>query len=362
MLLLMRNTARTWLADRRTRPESCERLLGDLPLRLLQQPDSQAPLLALLASLTRHTPARRAWLLLPAPQDGGWQELGEAPDACPHGQPLSAADGPQRCVTCLAAGRHRLICPLELERGRLAVLLLDYRRPPGWLLQRQAAQLAARLGEVLRALRQGRARGRRETAIDPALLARELHDSVAQQLSYLQIRATRLQAVLDEPEQVRIMAHDLQEQLRCVHRQVRALIAAARPGMNGRSLRQALEACVAEFSRRSSCVFELDNRLPAEHLPDAVAFEVLQVVREALTNVMRHSHARQVLIELREQDRQGFELRLSDDGLGLRQMPSEHGHYGLRIMQERATAIGAELSIGPAEPCGTLVRLRWSPP
>ncbi len=353
--LLMRHTPLAWIARRPDTPAPCQQALAELPLRLLQQPHTPAPLEALLAAWVAQTPARRAWLRLPDAH-GRWQTLGEAADDCPH--ELALAGEACVCRACRAAGRHRLICPLRLEQGRQGLLLLDYPQPPAAVLQRQASRFAAQLGEVLRAVREAR---QSPAPVDSAALARELHDSVAQRLGYLQIRARRLEAVLAQPAEARAMLDDLQQQLQCVHRQVRELIASARLTLDGRSLRQALEASVEEFARASSCVFSLDNRLPAEHLPEAVAFETLQIVREALTNVVRHSHARQVRIVLREWDGAGFEAQVQDDGQGIGQTAPGHGHYGLRIMHERAEAIGATLAIGPAEPCGTRVCLRWRP-
>ena len=124
---------------------------------------------------------------------------------------------------------------------------------------------------------------------------------LSQQLGYLQIRSSRLQQVLADPqqrEQADAMVDDLRDTLRTLQRQVRELISSARLTMDGRTLRQALEASVAEFSRCSSCVFSLDNRLPGHALPAESELQVLQIVREALANVVRHSHARQVWIRL----------------------------------------------------------------
>ncbi|MDF5826749.1 histidine kinase [Pseudomonas aeruginosa] len=176
-------------------------------------------------------------------------------------------------------------------------------------LRRELAEVGRLLAETLSVLAEDRQQRRRELVAERGVLSRELHDSVAQQLSYLQIRASRLQALLPasaQPEAVGAMLVDLRDTLASLHRQVRELIATARLTMDGCSLRQALEASVEEFSRRSSCVFSLDNRLPAERIGHEAELQILQIVREALANVVRHSHARHVRIALLDAPQQGW--------------------------------------------------------
>ena len=99
-------------------------------------------------------------------------------------------------------------------------------------------------------------------------------------------------------------------------------------------------------------MFSLDNRLPGHCLPAESELQVLQIVREALANVVRHSHARQVWIRLWPSTDGGV-VEVCDDGVGLPQYLPSSGHFGLHIMRERAAAIGAELRIEPASTGGT---------
>lgn len=357
-----------WPWRRALAGEACLRLLVGLPLRLLREPESEAPLIELLATLERQLSARRAWLLLPGDEAGGLRLLGSPGDCpgcgdCPGGGEaarLPAAGVLMHCASCLAAGRQRLICGITDGNGRAGALLLDFFRPPRPAQRAMLREVGQALGETLQALAEERRQQRRELAAERGVLSRELHDSVAQQLGYLQIRACRLQAVLDDPArqgQAVAMLDDLRATLHLVHRQVRELIATARLTMDGGSLRQALNASVEEFARRSGCVFELDNRLPAARLCAEAELQVLQVVREALANAVRHSQARRVRILLHEPDGRGVEVLVEDDGVGLPAQLPEDGHYGLRIMRERAAAIGAQLDIGAAVPRGTRIRL-----
>lgn len=348
---------------------ACERLLLALSIRLLGHPDDEAALDDWLVDLQRLLAARQVTLLLPAENGDGLRELGAAShcggrEACPwRGSAPELPEGGQvnECLACAQGGRRRWICGVA-GAGRGA-LLVDYGNS---LISRSRREALARsgrqLGALLEAVEQQRRQRRRELTAERGALSRDLHDTVAQQLSYLQIRVSRLGSVLEDPAQAGqapAMLDDLRDTLRLLHRQVRELIATARLTMDGRSLRAALEASVDEFSRRSSCVFELDNRLPGNCMSPEAELQILQVVREALANVVRHSHARQVQVRLAETPGRTLEVLVQDDGIGLPDQLADDRHFGLRIMRERVASLGGELHIGPAEPQGTRIHLIW---
>jgi two-component system nitrate/nitrite sensor histidine kinase NarX len=357
-------------AEPRSRAEpglpAYQQALLELSLRLLQQAGSDAPLVELLPCLREAMQADGLCLLLPLPSAPGWRRLANlrsnTDTACPmHAGELPVPGGTQLCRGCLAQGRFRAIAGLQVEEGRPALLLVDFPQMPEEWQRERLREISRTLREVLQAFAEDRHLRRCELSAERGMLARELHDSVAQQLSYLQIRASRLQAVYADPHlhaTAGPMLDDLRDTLRVMHRQVRELISSARLTMDGRTLREALEASVAEFSRCSSCVFSLDNRLPASCLPAEGELQVLQIVREALANVVRHSHARQVWVRLLQMER-GVEVEVRDNGVGLPQQLPDNGHFGLRIMRERAAAIGAELAIEACPEGGTRVYLQW---
>ncbi|MBE7373699.1 sensor histidine kinase [Pseudomonas lopnurensis] len=356
-----------WLRDRDA--ASGERLLRELPLRLLRQPGSDEPLLKMLAALQRELCAHQASLLLPGEGRAGLRQLGavtgcNAQDECPwRADPsrLPSGGGLMNCARCLRAGRHRLLCGVSTDLGESGALLVDFPRPPRQAQRDRLRDVGLLLGDTLQALAGERRRQRRELAAERAMLSRELHDTVAQQLSYLQIRASRIQALLATSEQpcaAKPMLDELRATLQLLHRQVRELIASARLTMDGRTLNEAVQASVDEFARCSSCVFELDNRIPAGLITPEAELQVLQIIREALANVVRHSHARRVQVSLLARPG-GVEVRVEDDGIGLPDELPETGHFGLRIMRERAAGIDARLEFGKGTPRGTCVRLLW---
>ncbi|MFM0318779.1 histidine kinase [Paraburkholderia nemoris] len=188
-------------------------------------------------------------------------------------------------------------------------------------------------------------------------LIRELHDSVAQQLGFMSFLVSRVQQQVRNPEVAEPLLAELRTTTTRLQRDVRQLITGARLTLEGRSWRQALADSVDEFSRRCNVVFELDNRMPEIELAPDVALHALQIVREALSNVVRHAHARHARIEVIDDPAGALCVTVTDDGLGLRPASVEENHYGLEIMRERARAIGARVSIENVQPNGTRVRL-----
>jgi signal transduction histidine kinase len=85
---------------------------------------------------------------------------------------------------------------------------------------------------------------------------------------------------------------------------------------------------------------------------------VQRILHEALTNVLKHAQARQVLVALRREGKSGsIVMRVEDDGVGLPPAASPAQGHGLRNMRSRAEAIGAQLTMGPSALGGTCVRL-----
>ena len=122
------------------------------------------------------------------------------------------------------------------------------------------------------------------------------------------------------------------------------------------SLHQELLCAVTDFERNSSLLFELDNCLTGYPLPEPVAVELLLIIREALSNVVRHAHAQKVRIQLLPHGKNGFHVHIQDDGQGL---PAQRNadSFGLGIMEERARRIGARFRLESTPGNGTCIEL-----
>lgn len=347
------------------------KLLYDAITRLNEAPVSEATCCLLLKDLER--------------------SLGIGPGAiCLHegadGKPFALAstfrDEEQKTVVCRAArcdlcGRagsspiaaldappsRAVSVPLKDQHQRYGMLVLQV--PSGADLapwQRQVIEAVAQhIGLAIGNLRRAN-QGRRLALLEErGVIARELHDSLAQSLSYLKIQVSRLQTLLargaDRPA-IEPVAEELREGLNGAYRQLRELLTTFRLKMDGRGLAAALANTIEEFGGRGGIAIELDNRLANFLLSVNEEIHVLQIVREALSNVVRHAHAAHATVRLAQQDG-NVTVTIDDDGVGIDQQTKRAHHYGLAIMHERALALRGTLEIGARPGGGTRVLFRF---
>jgi signal transduction histidine kinase len=114
-----------------------------------------------------------------------------------------------------------------------------------------------------------------------------------------------------------------------------------------------------ELSNDNDATFNLTVEGPTKDLHPIIRDEIYQISREALSNAFRHAHARHIETEISYEPR-AFRLRIRDDGEGI---PAEvldqgrAGHFGLPGIRERASQIGAELTIWSRPDTGTEIDL-----
>ena len=178
-------------------------------------------------------------------------------------------------------------------------------------------------------------------------IARELHDSLAQSLSYMKIQLARLQAVLPEElakSDVGQIAQAIREGIDSAYRHLRELLTTFRTSMHAQGLASTLEEVVDEFASRSEIQISIDNRIRRMRLTVNEELHVVQIVREALTNVVRHARASTALVQLSSSGSE-VTVTIEDDGRGITREQGDEHHYGLAIMRERARSLGGRLDI-----------------
>jgi two-component system nitrate/nitrite sensor histidine kinase NarX len=196
-----------------------------------------------------------------------------------------------------------------------------------------------------------------------SVIARELHDSLAQSLSYLKIQVSRLDAIVTEPDniaKVQQITTELRDGLNSAYRQLRELLTTFRLRIDEAGLNSALEKTVQEFSERSDIDIQLENRLGNCKLTPNAEIHVIQVVREALSNVLRHSQAHHAIVSAEYTVDGDVIVAIDDDGIGLPQETERQHHYGLTIMKERALGLCGALCALPSDLGGTRVELSFS--
>lgn len=197
-----------------------------------------------------------------------------------------------------------------------------------------------------------------------ATIARELHDSLAQALSYQKIQVSRLKKAMKSNADQKTLdqvTEDIREGLNSAYRQLRELLTTFRLKLDAPGLDPALIATLNEFGERSDIRFDYDNQLGYVHLSPNEEIHCLQIIREALSNVVRHSQAKKARLSIRQFDDGTINIGVDDDGIGLPDEPEKLNHYGLAIMQERTRSLQGELSFSTSELGGNRVDLLFTP-
>lgn len=192
-------------------------------------------------------------------------------------------------------------------------------------------------------------------------LARELHDEVGQALTAVKInlQAAQRQATLEAAAPFLADSIDLIER---VLQQVRDISLDLRPALlDDLGLAAALRWYVDRQTRRAGLAARVVADLPDEPLPDELAITCFRVVQEALTNILRHAHARNVAILVTHTE-QELNLIVRDDGCGFDADAVLHGTadritFGLLGLQERVQLAGGRLTIRSTPTEGTEVRV-----
>ena len=115
-----------------------------------------------------------------------------------------------------------------------------------------------------------------------------------------------------------------------------------------------------EYGTRGGVDIALDVELGHCQLSPNQEVHVLQIVREALSNMVRHARARTARVSLRGEADGAVCLAVEDDGSGIGAPPADsRNHHGLAIMRERARSMGGEIEIAPMDEHGTRVCVRF---
>lgn len=191
-------------------------------------------------------------------------------------------------------------------------------------------------------------------------IARELHDSIAQSLSYSRIQMHRLKVFIErgEPqEKVMETVNELSEGITTAYRQLREVLTTFRLQISSSGLNGAVEETVEEFRGRTGIATTVSNALLGLELTPNEQIHFVHILREALVNVEKHARASSVRVTLSRGADDMFVLRVQDDGVGIPAAPGRYKHFGLSIMKERAEALHGTLTVAPAEGGGTCVTL-----
>ena len=269
----------------------------------------------------------------------------------------------ERDRLCVKAGFQSLITvPILFQQKLLGEIDLFYAES-FMIDQEQHAlleTLANHLAGAMEALRIKALEKEAAISDERSLLARELHDSIAQSLAFLKIQASLLRdeiSALQMPN-VKAILNELDEGLRESYSDVRELLLHYRTRTNIEDIESAIKTTLQKFEHQFGIKVNLIMHGQGLPLAPDVQIQVLHIIQEALSNIRKHAKAETVTLTVQQNPIWSFEV--VDDGIGflidLDKLDSTH--VGVSIMRERASKINAEVTISSTPNGGSRVFLR----
>jgi two-component system nitrate/nitrite sensor histidine kinase NarX len=193
-----------------------------------------------------------------------------------------------------------------------------------------------------------------------ARLAREIHDGLAQTLGFLKLQNAQMQNLLAQKDEKKLKDSLAQSYkvLSEAYLDARQVIDGLRIAPEGFGIHKWLERTLIEFEENSDLEVILEESQEFSDFAPEVQAQLIRIVQEALSNIRKHAHAKNVWISLFQEDND-LVLEIRDDGCGFEpeDIPSA-SRYGLRGMRERSELIGADFQIISRLHEGTIVRIR----
>jgi signal transduction histidine kinase len=237
-----------------------------------------------------------------------------------------------------------------------------------WFLTLTAAGVLIGVGTTVRVVEKKKYQHQLQVAEQSSALERErariaqdLHDDLGSSLTRISLLSGLLHADKDNPEQVQLHATKLAQSADQTVRALEEIVWAVRPGSD--SL-QSLVDYIAHFASElfagtvTRCRLDLPHDLPARALPPEMRHNIFLIVKEALTNALKHASAREVNLQAKFVSG-ALEICVQDDGKGI-SPPSqkiEGKRHGMENMRHRAATIGGTLKWESPADQGTRIQL-----
>jgi signal transduction histidine kinase len=187
-------------------------------------------------------------------------------------------------------------------------------------------------------------------------LGRELHDNICQTLYAVCLTLESVQKRSTLTPEMKERTDQCLAELRRVNQEVRAYLQDLEPGsVNGQSFNAALAGMLGSLPTGEDVLIE--RRLDAETLeliPSQHVADIMNILREAVSNSLRHGRARQITLRAGRNEN-SIALSVQDNGVGF--SPGESRGHGLGNMQARAGALGGSLAVESTPGRGTRVIL-----
>ncbi|MGO8838288.1 MAG: sensor histidine kinase [Limisphaerales bacterium] len=237
-----------------------------------------------------------------------------------------------------------------------------------WFITLMATSLLVGVGTTVRFVEKKKFRAQLQRAEQEHALERErgriaqdLHDDLGSSLTRISLLSGLLRADKDNPGQVEAHATRLSQAADLTVRALEEIVWAVRPGSD--SL-QSLVDYITHFATElfegtaTRCRLDLPTDLPAMPLPPDFRHNIFLIVKEALTNTLKHAAAKEVHVQAKISANL-LEISVQDDGTGLAPatLKAEGKQHGITNMQRRAEDMGGKLTWQGSAGQGTTVHL-----
>ncbi|MFY3792793.1 sensor histidine kinase [Ureibacillus sp. MALMAid1270] len=188
-------------------------------------------------------------------------------------------------------------------------------------------------------------------------LARELHDSVSQQLFAASMLLSALTEQAHGEEKSQKTLNQVEKVVQQAQLEMRALLLHLRPiALRNNTLAEGLTGLVIELKQKVN--FQIDYKIEEMELSKAEEDHLFRIAQEALSNTLRHSKATEVELLLIARDNVAI-LRIQDNGRGFNvEEDNKTTSYGLKNIAERAVEIGCTYKIVSVPGEGTIVEVK----
>lgn len=235
---------------------------------------------------------------------------------------------------------HSRRFPLQFEQADLGYLELISARDINTPLFNNFAIMLTRSIVIHNATEQ-----RQQLALmeERGVIARELHDSLGQVLSFLKIQISLLRNNLDDNcrnPAVEGPLTEINDGISTAYVQLRELLSTFRLTIKEPNLKNALEAMLEQLRAKTAINIQLDYKLAPQWLEAKQHIHILQITREATLNAIKHANASYINISCDKDDHGMVNICVSDDGIGIGHIKERDQHFGIGIMHERASKLG----------------------
>lgn len=257
---------------------------------------------------------------------------------------------------------QKVIYHIRYRQKNIGVFVLFYRdnvrenRALDMLLE----NLGRHLGAAIENMRLAALDQQMAVAQERNILAQNLHDSIAQTLSFVNLQVQMLDGALKAKNQEQI--DDGLKQIKAgvqeCYDDVRELLLNFRTRVYKEELEELVQSVLLRFERQTHVKTHLSIKNEGKELTSAQKLQVIFILQEALSNVRKHARAQTVMVNIRNTEQ--FEMTVMDDGIGIDPKVLEErkqSHVGLSIMRERAQKVKARIEIESELDQGTTVRL-----